>query len=383
MKFKKREQRLRQFSGPSPDFGHRQATFARAYRAILGAMLGGMFLLSACGPEDVQPANTFPTPTVAIMPTARPMSPTAQLPQITPPAAAQAMPEATATPVSESSNMAAATPTSMPAATVSPVGDGAMVTMLREMNIRAGPSIDYPTIDDASVGQEFPITGKSSDGDWWQIDKDGVSGWIYGPYVKATNAENVPVVATGASTEPSTVAASANPALLILELMNVREGPGTQYAIVGEATDGQEFPINGKSADGDWWRIDFDGQAGWIYAPYVVATDTDAVPEVSGAQTDAPERLPSTPALAQASLTTDELMNVRGGPGTNYPVLGEVSAGQQFSITGKSPEGDWWQIDFNGQFGWIYGLYVTAIVVDEVGVVNATPTPPPTITAEP
>ena len=72
------------------------------------------------------------------------------------------------------------------------------------------------------------------------------------------------------------------------------------------------------------------------------------------------------------------IMNVRGGPGINYNVIGTASPGQQFPILGKNPGlGDWWQIDFSGQLGWIYGPFVTSTNAGNVQVAGIIPAPPP------
>lgn len=64
------------------------------------------------------------------------------------------------------------------------------------------------------------------------------------------------------------------------------------------------------------------------------------------------------------SVTLDHLMNVRGGPGTDYPILGKAGVGDQFTVISRSlvhgPAGGWWQIEYRGQLGWLHGDYVTA-----------------------
>ena len=39
-----------------------------------------------------------------------------------------------------------------------------------------------------------------------------------------------------------------------------------------------------------------------------------------------------------------DLVNVRGGPGTNYAVIGEVRTGDQMTVTGRTEAGDWVQV---------------------------------------
>ena len=65
-------------------------------------------------------------------------------------------------------------------------------------------------------------------------------------------------------------------------------------------------------------------------------------------------------ALTFPVVTINGNMNVRGGPGTFYPVLGTASSGEQFAITGKNSSGAWWRVSYNEQPGWVFSQLVTA-----------------------
>jgi uncharacterized protein YgiM (DUF1202 family) len=54
--------------------------------------------------------------------------------------------------------------------------------------------------------------------------------------------------------------------------LNVRGGPGTNYAAIGRLTRGETRDITGKNAAGDWWEFDFDGRKGWVSGSLVTAT---------------------------------------------------------------------------------------------------------------
>ena len=83
----------------------------------------------------------------------------------------------------------------------------------------------------------------------------------------------------------------------------------------------------------------------------------------------------STPAPIELTVTSDTL-NVRSGPGTNYPKIGELRKGNTSRITGENAKGDWWQIAFSGQTGWVFGELVTVKgKLEDVPVVPAPPTP--------
>jgi len=92
-----------------------------------------------------------------------------------------------------------------------------------------------------------------------------------------------------------------------------------------------------------------------------------------------PAAEPSSP-----SLSSGQVVNVREGPGTNYPVLGQIAPGNSYNITAKNESQDWWQIDINGQRGWIIGQLVnTAGPVGEVAITTDIPEPPAVVASAP
>ena len=74
-----------------------------------------------------------------------------------------------------------------------------MATALEPINVRSGPGKEYESYGVASTGDTAEIIGKSANGSYWvvvistDIASDG-RGWVNAAYVKAENAENVPVI---------------------------------------------------------------------------------------------------------------------------------------------------------------------------------------------
>lgn len=342
---------------------------------VLIVLAVGTALLGACGQGDGEGPAPEPGPTSTSVPlpavvtfTPMPTSTNPPLPVPTETAAATPTPEITAT---------EAAPTE-----IAPSTSDAKVTVLGEMNIRSGPSTEYEVVGDAVAGEEFAITGKNEDGNWWQIDFRGESGWIYAPFVVAAEAEEVPVVSAAMTETPvpeeettDTSPPTVIPIVTVGGDMNVRSGPGEEYNRIGGATAGEEFAITGRNADGDWWQIDFEGQDGWIYAPFVTAIDADNVP-IAGSSVEE-TRAPTTgtdttaPGGQRPVATMNGDMNIRQGPGTDYARTGGAFEGEEFGITGKSADGEWWQIDFDGEAGWVYAPFVTATNAGNVPTVEA------------
>lgn len=69
-----------------------------------------------------------------------------------------------------------------------------------------------------------------------------------------------------------------------------------------------------------------------------------------------PEPTATQPALTASSslfVTSNFLVNVRSGPGTEYTILGKLRSGDAVDITGKLADSSWLRVNFNGQEGWV------------------------------
>lgn len=122
------------------------------------------------------------------------------------------------------------------------------------------------------------------------------------------------------------------------------------------------------------------------------ATDEEATESTPGnaeesaletAPTPAPPTPTSTPTTPMVSATTP--MNVRGGPGTAYPVVGALDVNTQAQIVGKNNASDWWQVTLpSGELGWVIAsLVATNGDTSAVALAQNIPPLPPTATPAP
>lgn len=84
-------------------------------------------------------------------------------------------------------------------------------------------------------------------------------------------------------------------------------------------------------------------------------------------------------------LTVDRALEVRRGPSKIYAVIGGPETGQQFAVIGRNFDGSWWQIDYQGETGWVSGQDLAITDVESVPVAAGVPilTPAPTTTPAP
>ena len=84
---------------------------------------------------------------------------------------------------------------------------------------------------------------------------------------------------------------------------------------------------------------------------------------VEPTQPPPPTDTPQPTATPIPAITILQNMNIRGGPGTNYPVVGAGAPGDTANILGKNDDGSWFQIgvpNVAGGVAWIYGPLVQA-----------------------
>jgi uncharacterized protein YraI len=106
-------------------------------------------------------------------------------------------------------------------------------------------------------------------------------------------------------------------------------------------------------------------------APAEATTALDAAPTVAPTA-EVPSATPVAKVVVSAAAA-----NARGGPGTDYGLVGAVTQGQSFDAIGKNPEGTWWQFCcVNGQQAWIFGELATVDNSASVPVAQNIPAAP-------
>ena len=119
-----------------------------------------------------------------------------------------------------------------------------------------------------------------------------------------------------------------------------------------------------------------EGEAEAVNPDPVMPEEAAPAVEVAPAAAEAPRGR----VLAQLGV------NVRVGPGTNFPVVGIAPEGTEGEIVGVSEDGQWWVASVpsapNGQ-GWVAAAYVEATGADNVPVIPAPALPAQTAAIQP
>lgn len=156
-----------------------------------------------------------------------------------------------------------------------PVVSGAALTVTGafRLNVRNLPSVSGSSIlTRINRNETYSIVGRTADNAWYQINVNGVVGWVSARFVTTQNAGNVPIVnATGSGQGGGSVTTgltvTATP-----YTVNIRQGPGTQFARIARLPAGRNAQLVGRTATNQWFQVNYNGIVGWVAAEFVVLT---------------------------------------------------------------------------------------------------------------
>lgn len=154
-------------------------------------------------------------------------------------------------------------------------------------------------------------------------------------------------------------------------------GPDSRYdEFVNLLTVAQNFRVRAGGSEMD---LIVPGVGDFVFTNLGPADEAEGDAQIPPAVLPTPE-----PQEPTGTVTAPEGVNVRTGPGFNYPVLAVAPFGTTGEIVGRSADGEWWVIDAptapNGQV-WVSASFVEATNVQNVPVIA--PPPPPIITPTP
>ena len=192
------------------------------------------------------------------------------------------------------------------------------VVKVADLNLRSEGSTNGTRLGNLTYGARVEVMEKSGN---WGRTKDG---WICLDYVYEDGT-------TGSKTASGVITADE---------LNIRSGPGTGYGTVGSYNEGdsvtvlEQFTYNGTT-----WGCT---NQGWISMDYVDVGDSDDDDDYEE---------------SQGGTVIGNGLNIRSGPGSDYPSVGSLNYGDRVTILEEEKVGDttWGKI----AQGWISLDYVS------------------------
>ena len=135
----------------------------------------------------------------------------------------------------------------------------------------------------------------------------------------------------------------------VYQTTNVRSGPDTRFAIVGQLSADDEVEIDGRDEEGRWLHIVLtNGTEGWLPVfALIIDGDLTDIPVV-GDDASTPE------ASSSVSVISYGRANVRSGPGIAYDIVAQLDVNDHAAALARSSrENDWLLIRFGDTEGWV------------------------------
>lgn len=198
------------------------------------------------------------------------------------------------------------------------------------VNLRVGPGTQYAVLcvipSGAQVSIEQPDTGSG----WTMVDYGDYTGYAATKYLMV-----------GQNVETGTYEASA--------AVNMRSGPGTQYAVVLVVPQGTYVYVD--SVSNGWAHASYGNANGYISSEYLIGLGGQTT-------TDTSNTGPSGNAGNGAYSITGNV-NLRTGPGTEYASMLVIPAGAQVSVSDYA--NGWAHVTYAGYVGYVSTKYISGL----------------------
>jgi uncharacterized protein YraI len=224
-------------------------------------------------------------------------------------------------------------------------------TTTTQVNVRAETSTASESLGLIGPFVKVDVIGKDSSGSWYQIiytESSVGKGWVRAEFVQVNLPAEIPLVET---TSGSGSAVSG----LVIQKVNVRNGPGVDYELLGVLNSSDVVFITGKDADGKWIQVEFasspDGK-GWVTAEFLQMGNVESVPIIGSAADET-----ATPTEATPTPSAITMLAMQDGDSMQTPlamVTFSPTGSQTLQVSGdvSAPDGDledWIQFTTTGE----------------------------------
>ncbi len=150
--------------------------------------------------------------------------------------------------------------------------------------------------------------------------------------------------------------ASAVGLVVNANLLNVRSVDNVGGAVLEQIRGGTLVTVLARNSAATWLRIRTpSGVVGWVNARFIQTN----LPDIRSLPVDGIGGGAGVSTGVRGQLTSG--LRLREGPGLTFRQLTIIEWGQTVDIIGRSGDGQWYEVIYAGQRGWIFAVYVRII----------------------
>jgi uncharacterized protein YraI len=123
---------------------------------------------------------------------------------------------------------------------------------------------------------------------------------------------------------------------LVLDNLRLRSAPSTAASILAVIPAGTTVPVLGRSSDGTFIQVSYNGQVGWVWAGLVRLSQGSV----------------TSPTGVTARILSD--LRLRSAPSLSASILTVIPYGTTVPALGRSADNTFVKVSYNGQVGWVW-----------------------------
>ena len=211
------------------------------------------------------------------------------------------------------------------------------------LNVRIGPATTYSVIGQVLQGNDVKIVDKT--GNWLKVNYKNTTGYVSGAYVSSIYNE--------AKTEGYVIGCNT---------LNVRSGPGTEYARKGSLVNGTKVHIISTSLG--WSKIIYNGNYAYVSASYLSNspsenqgnTGSNNSSNGNNSSTGSIENNNTQVTVKNTGTVTADRLNVRQQPSTSSTILGVLEKNTTVKIVDETAS--WYKIMYKNDYAFVSKNYI-------------------------
>ncbi len=216
-------------------------------------------------------------------------------------------------------------------------------TAISSLNIQAGPNTWSNVIGNVPNDVTVPVI--STDGVWYKVYYNGVTGWIDGNYTDGLDES------LGKGAAPTNMPQGDNLTVTSPIGLWLTNGPSAESGNIVLLPNGT--PVKALAFQNGWYKVNYEGTIGWLDAQYTSANGKDILPNTSIPKQ--PQSRTFTQHEVNGTVTVDcDGLWINENPFVNDGNIIIVPHGTKLQATAESNNG-WYKVTYKGHTGWIGG----------------------------
>jgi uncharacterized protein YraI len=154
------------------------------------------------------------------------------------------------------------------------------------VNFRTGPGLNFQILRTLRPSTAVEPLGRNNDATWAFVNVGGQEGWLYYTLVSIPGGIGSLPVTDGSTTTPEASLPANAPAGALsgatISRVNFRTGPSTGFDIIRTLDVNVPVAFTGRDGTGQWYKVNINGQEGWLYFTLVsINGDPNSLPVVT------------------------------------------------------------------------------------------------------